>query len=161
MYFTLNREFQVSRRFSAQIKWTRVLYSHSVITNFLPDHTDYPSHLYQIISFIESPLGHGACDRNCRKSPALVHLSYCILYILHYQCVFISFAYVGLSKTGGLWYQVADFICNLFRMLGIGSVSNCVDDFMFLWTPSSQPYPTASLLNFTNKLYLFLKKISY
>ena len=43
----------------------------------------------------------------------------------------------GLSSAGGVWGQVADTICTLFRLEGLGPVTKWVDDFLFFRIPNS------------------------
>ena len=42
----------------------------------------------------------------------------------------------GLSSAGGIWGQVADVLCDLFRSSGYGPVSKWVDDFLFFRIPT-------------------------
>ncbi|PAV14688.1 reverse transcriptase ribonuclease H [Pyrrhoderma noxium] len=42
----------------------------------------------------------------------------------------------GLSSAGGIWGQVADVLCDLFRASGYGPVSKWVDDFLFFRIPT-------------------------
>ena len=44
----------------------------------------------------------------------------------------------GLTSAGGVWGQVADCICDLFRVSGLGPITKWVDDFLIFRLPASR-----------------------